>query len=73
MDNFTLAVIFGAITVCVIFGLMFFFDKEREPQQQTAPPIAPAPKPIAVAKPSSPAKAGKKGRRVRGDNSDIMN
>jgi hypothetical protein len=58
MDNFTIAVIFGAIAVSVVFGLMFVFDKKVE-AQPLAPP-SPPPKPIAPTKPAGPTKPARK-------------
>jgi hypothetical protein len=58
MDNFTLAVIFGAIAVVVIFGLMFVFDKKVE-VQASAPP-SPPPKPITPTKPAGSTKPARK-------------
>jgi hypothetical protein len=58
MDNFTVAVIFGAIAVVVIFGLMFVFDKKVE-VQESAPP-SPPPKTITPTKPASSSKPARK-------------
>jgi len=58
MDNFTVAVIFGAIAVVIIFGLMFVFDK-KVAVQESAPP-SPPPKPITPPKPVSSTKPARK-------------